>query len=317
MANYTHQGPGHRCNCQQSPPVYSGGHSPGPRPPNFYPYPPQFHQHQHLAPPPRGNHPRGSYGSRSGYYQQQPALYAAHYPAKYNSAPYHYPSPNAPVFTLSWQQQQQQPISPLLKQLSMPQPSAPITHQEPPTESEIPLPLPLQTPPPTSSTYSYIGSISTAHESTQPISNPGIAKWAIWSRRPQDPTLAPSIIISPKPVRPPISSHKPRISKHHLCPRHLHVLRLFFRQNRPSYLRLRSSIPLSIFRSSCYPLTKLRVWPGLLSFAPPPPHPLHRLPLVQHVTPSLPLLSGSPYPRLALQLRMLRCTYRRVRVASL
>ena len=108
MVNYTHQGPGPSSYYQQSPPVYGGGHSPGPRPPNFYPYPPHHH---HPGPSPRGNHPRGSYGSR-GYYQQQ-APYAAHYPAKYNPPSYHYPSPNAPVFTPSWQHQQQRPISPL------------------------------------------------------------------------------------------------------------------------------------------------------------------------------------------------------------
>jgi len=38
MANYAHQGPRPSSYYQQSPPVY-GGHSPGPRSPDFYPYP--------------------------------------------------------------------------------------------------------------------------------------------------------------------------------------------------------------------------------------------------------------------------------------
>ena len=85
-------------------------------------------------------------------YQQQ-APYAVHYPAKCNPPSYHYPSPNAPVFT------------PLPKQLST---LVPITPQEPPTKSEIPPPPPPQTSPPTSSSYIHIGSIFTAHESTHP-----------------------------------------------------------------------------------------------------------------------------------------------------
>ena len=70
---------------------------------------------------------------------------------------------------------------------------------------------PPQTPRPTSSSYFHMGSISTAHESTQPISNPSTANWAVWSRRPQDVTLAPSIIISP-------TTRPPRVSKHHHRP---------------------------------------------------------------------------------------------------
>ena len=123
----------------KSPPAYSG-HSPGPHPPNFYPYPLQYHHH---APsPPRGHHPRGSYGSR-GYYQQQQAPYAVHYPAKYSPLSHHYPSSNAPVLPRSgWQQQRRQPISLLPKRLLMP---VPITPQEPLTKSETPPPPPPQT----------------------------------------------------------------------------------------------------------------------------------------------------------------------------
>jgi len=45
---------------------------------------------------------------------------------------------------------------------------------------------------------------------------------------------------------------------------HLRVLRLSFRQNRPSYLLFCSLTPLSIFRTSRCLLMRLRVWPGLL-----------------------------------------------------
>ena len=54
--------------------------------------------------------------------------------------------------------------------------------------------------------YSKMGTINTSDASTQPsfsptMSNP-VAQWAIWSRRPQNPSQAPGIIISPR-ARPP------------------------------------------------------------------------------------------------------------------
>ena len=162
---------------------------------------------------------------------------------------------------------------------------APITSQELPTESETPPPPLPQIPPPTSSSYSHMGSISTAHESSQPWyrghlvsqtprphtriqhhhlpQSPSTSRHRLTSLTSQNFTSSP-----PPPLSPPL-----------------------LRQNHPSYLLLRSSIPLSTFRSSRYPLTKLRVWPGPLSFVPPPLLALRRLPLVHHVTPSLPLLS--------------------------
>ena len=280
------------------PPVY-GGHSPGPRP-NFYPYPPQPHITSHHTspqyphPPSRGNHRGGhvnsSYGSRGSHYTYHPTPQAPPYhhslnspvngptlsphpgqhvsyspqSSKYNSSySYHYPSPNAPVFTPSWQTQS--PISPLPKQLSMPVPSnvrayydssqvpssqpSP-THQSlpvsPPQEplrdtSSTPAPTtpditpttreptrsPVETAPvlptevsetplhpevqassvqPQSSLYSQTGTIHTSevpgHLSTAPASRP-VAHWVIWSRRPQHPSQAPGIIISPK-ARPPL-----------------------------------------------------------------------------------------------------------------
>jgi hypothetical protein len=129
---------------------------------------------------------------------------------------HHYPSPNALVFTPSWQQQQPPPISPLPKQLSMP---VPITPQEP----QYPLHTSSLDPPPTSVPHN--GPSGLADRKT-PHSHPA-------SSSPQ------------KPVLLPIASHKPRISRHHPHPPHLHILRLFFQQNRPFYLLLRSSIPLS------------------------------------------------------------------------
>ncbi|KAF9532800.1 hypothetical protein CPB83DRAFT_890475 [Crepidotus variabilis] len=129
-------------------------------PPQIVAHPaPQYHQ----PPPARGNHRgghlNGSYNSRGAHHyhhsyhpqaQQPPSPYAhspvnsPHHPphpqhaaqhmpyspqfTKYvqpYSPTYHYPSPTAPVFTPSWQiQQQQQPLSPLPKQLSVPPPNS-------------------------------------------------------------------------------------------------------------------------------------------------------------------------------------------------
>ncbi|KAF9472838.1 cysteine proteinase [Pholiota conissans] len=257
---------------------------PGPPPPMNSHHPAQYH---HQPGPSRGNNRGannlgGSYNSRGTHhyhnYQQphqphQPhfahthvnpalAVHTQHSPqhmyspqaAKYNQAytpSYPYPSPTAPVFTPSWQQQQ--PISPLPKQLSMPPPqNIPQTFYEPPSAppptervveapspsepaekletlvieekieadtSSIPVPATLVTPESTSilqtSSYAQMGTISTTDATassptpSRTVSpSPGktavnpIAKWAIWSRRPQDPSHAPSIIISPR-ARPP------------------------------------------------------------------------------------------------------------------
>ncbi|EDR03249.1 uncharacterized protein LACBIDRAFT_307470 [Laccaria bicolor S238N-H82] len=97
-----------------------------------------------------------------------------------------------------------------------------------PEEHGKPPPAPSSPPPPSSSpvlpqssSYSHVGTINTfdpltsaapphpptESPSNQPSSPPpasvtSMAPWAIWSRRPQDPSLAPSIIISPR-ARPP------------------------------------------------------------------------------------------------------------------
>ncbi|KAF8163725.1 hypothetical protein B0H34DRAFT_650904 [Crassisporium funariophilum] len=219
------------------------------------------YQHSHVSPV-LGVHPQHAgqhipYSPQSAKYNQQP----------YSPA-YHYPSPTAPVFTPSWQtQQQQQPLSPLPKQLFVPQPqniqafyeSPPAPQQEviptPQAPAKSPEPVvssdepqnepsvssprtpsptpsspapasPAPTPAPHSSSYSQMGTISTSDSvslsslpsspassttilnkeshvtpSRKHVSNP-IGQWAIWSRRPQDPSHAPSIIISPR-ARPP------------------------------------------------------------------------------------------------------------------
>jgi len=216
MANYTHQGPGLSSYYQQSPPVYGGGHSPGPCPPNFYPYPPQYHHH-HPGPPPRGNPP------------PPPAALTAPEGTISNRP---HTSPTTQPNTTLRHTTTHLPTPPFLPRLGSTSTSSlyrrypnscRCRYPSPPkTFNGIrnPPPPPLQTPPPISSSYPHIGSISTAHESSQPTSNPAIAKWAIWSRRPQDPTLAPASSSPQKPVVPPTSSHKPRISKHHPHPHH-------------------------------------------------------------------------------------------------
>ena len=206
------------------------------------------------------NHPRGSYGSR-GYYQPQQAPYAAHYPAKYNPPSYHYPSPNTPVFTPSWEQQQQQPLSSLPKQLSMP---APITLQEPPTESETPLP-----PPPDATPHILVILTATTNKKRLRIS---LVRLRETTSPPNPPLVSqngPSGLTDrkthtrawhhhlPKAHPPPdIVSHALHLETPPRLP-HLHVLHLS-RQNRPSYLLLHSSIPLSIFCSSRCCLMRLR-----------------------------------------------------------
>ncbi|KAF8967294.1 hypothetical protein BDZ97DRAFT_1938213 [Flammula alnicola] len=88
-------------------------------------------------------------------------------------------------------------------ELPPPSPSTP-----PPAVSSSPEPTSL----PQTSSYSQMGTISTSDSVSPPspsssspsrkaVANP-IVKWAIWSRRPQDPSHAPSIIISPR-ARPP------------------------------------------------------------------------------------------------------------------
>ncbi|KJA24204.1 hypothetical protein HYPSUDRAFT_65703 [Hypholoma sublateritium FD-334 SS-4] len=292
--NYPHAGPGPSSYYQQPPPpshVY-GTQSPGPRP-NYYPYsvppPPHTNSHQpvqyHQQGPSRGAY-RGPYNPRGAhnYHNYAQPHQQPHYPhshvnpalghpqyspqqmyspqsAKYNP-PFtpSYPSPTAPVFTPSWQTQQA--LSPLPKQLSMPQPfyepppaevvPTPITPAEEVSTAEIPIDTPaenLETPSeeihatsspeiphaqefislpsseeldtsteknsapsptllPQTSSYSQMGTIFTSESISPPVSrsaSPSPRKagvWAIWSRRPQDPSQAPGIIISPK-ARPP------------------------------------------------------------------------------------------------------------------
>lgn len=155
--NYPHQGgPGPSSYAAYQ---HYGAHSPAPRPPtNYYPYPQQQpppphvnmngHQPYHQPGPSRGSgrggHYGGSYAARGGHHYQpqhqhqhyQQPLYpppmpipSPHpYSPKYNHTPPYshsptgyssYPSPNAPVFTPSWQTQQALALSPLPKQLSM------------------------------------------------------------------------------------------------------------------------------------------------------------------------------------------------------
>ncbi|CAA7271095.1 unnamed protein product [Cyclocybe aegerita] len=281
--------PGPSSYYQPSPPplhVY-GNHSPGPQPPYYhYPGPPPPHmnphpagQYQHPPPPTRG---RGSYGGRGGHYHHNyrspqpqspyghthpsvnvhpPPQHGQHHPyspqsAKYNqpySPSYHYPSPTAPVFTPSWQQQ---PISPLPKQLSMPPPqNIPQPFYEPPStappppqantspqsppkpslrepEPEIEGPAEVSasstaaaasetlaasspTPQPQTSTYAQMGTIATVDAGPSPsdsaVSKSAVSptvQWAIWSRRPHDPSHAPGIIISPRARPPPDVVHQ-------------------------------------------------------------------------------------------------------------
>lgn len=289
-------------------PVY-GNLSPGPRQ-NFYPYPPPHHitahsssQYQHQTPSRgshRGGHVNGSYSSRGSHHyhhtyhqqappyhpslnspmngpplSQHPGQHVSYSPqsAKHNSSyspSYHYPSPNAPVFTPSWQTQS--PISPLPKQLSMPPPpnarayydsshlpsvgptsaqqslaiksfEGPLTDASAPStpvsvNSEITpaaktavleptgsspecvverLPVASESstqslkPPEGRETlvesqgslYPQTGTIDTSEIPEHLPTTKPVAIWAIWSRRPQDPSQAPGIIISPKACPPP------------------------------------------------------------------------------------------------------------------
>jgi len=99
-------------------------------------------------------------------------------------------------------------ISPIAE-VVVPEPtqSSTETHVEPTQAQELPPNPDVQETPvqPQSSLYSQTGSIHMSempgHLSTTSATKP-VAQWAIWSRRPQDPSQAPSIIISPK-ARPP------------------------------------------------------------------------------------------------------------------
>ncbi|KAG6839819.1 hypothetical protein C0991_011339 [Blastosporella zonata] len=86
------------------------------------------------------------------------------------------------------------PLSPLPKQLFMPPPdSYTVPHHYPYSHSAPHSPAP---PPPQQSQS------PTPSQDSIPTPNP-LGKWAIWSRRPQDPTHAPGIIISPHAKPPP------------------------------------------------------------------------------------------------------------------
>ena len=184
------------------------------------------------------------------YFQQQHGPYALrvhppHYPAKYNqpySPSYHYPSPNAPVFTPSWQQQQQQPIEPPVP-------------QEPSPESEATAPplsvQKLHLPHPCHGIYINRTRVFPTH---LPQLNYKMGHLVLQTPKPHTRTQHHH-----NPVRRLRSSHRPRISKHYRRPHHLfhlHGLR-FFRLNLRSYLRLCLLIPSWIFRSSCCLLMRL------------------------------------------------------------
>lgn len=130
--------------------------------------------------------------------------------------PQPYPPTYANAATLAWQSQQ--PLSPLPKQLSMP-PPVHFEPQLPPTllqNSDVPTPPRINSPPPPepSDTSEPDALLSESHSSSrssspppksstsQPPASSFLGGWAIWSRRPHDPSHAPGIIISPN-ARPP------------------------------------------------------------------------------------------------------------------
>ncbi|KAF9462678.1 hypothetical protein BDZ94DRAFT_700826 [Collybia nuda] len=216
----------------QTDPVY-GNHSPIP----FHYQGP--YQHQQPQQPPRLNGRGGGYPSARGnpaynnqnypqHYQHQPQPYVmpAPQPAKPIPRPFPPSYANAATFVPSWQSQQ--PISSLPKQLSMPPPTVHYDPTPPPVEVVPP-------PAPSSSSYAQMGTIptetqelqtqlpeqlpgsisqetSTPSPSTPPphqktrITSP-LGGWAIWSRRPHDPSHAPGIIISPRARPPPDVVH--------------------------------------------------------------------------------------------------------------
>jgi ubiquitin carboxyl-terminal hydrolase 10 len=201
---YPQTGAGPSSYYQHSPPPHHvyGNHSPGPRPNYQYSYPvpppnlnsyqsPQFQQS-----PSRGNH---------SYYQHSPPphyVYGNHSPGPRPNYQHSHPVP-LPNLNLHQSSQFQ------------PMPSTG-NHNAGSGGASAPSHESVMSQTPYTSTYSQMGTISTSdtvsplspppsssHPSPprQPVVNP-VAQWAIWSRRPQDPSHAPGIIISPR-ARPP------------------------------------------------------------------------------------------------------------------
>ncbi|KIM86399.1 hypothetical protein PILCRDRAFT_4901, partial [Piloderma croceum F 1598] len=170
---------------------------------NFHPAP-YPHPQQHQQPSPSNPYPTSKFPPPHPQYSP--------------SYPMQPPVPYPPAWAA------QQLLSPLPKQLSMPppvSPDLPPPHFQPPQPTE-PIShsddIQPASPSPQSSVQqqSYVGTIPNAHSppsSSSRLSSPRNTTtrstvdsvkggWAIWSRRPHDPSLAPGIIISPR-ARPP------------------------------------------------------------------------------------------------------------------
>ncbi|KAG6860253.1 hypothetical protein C0995_013703 [Termitomyces sp. Mi166 len=123
------------------------------------------------------------------------ATFAAHFPT------YSYVYPNGVT-----------PLSPLPKQLFMPPPDPyPIhqklsnSHHPPKSHPPAPVPpppVPAPAPPPPDPQPVHSPPPSPSQPSQPKVQNP-VVEWAVWSRRPQDPSQAPGIIISPGAMPPP------------------------------------------------------------------------------------------------------------------
>lgn len=228
------------------------------------PQPPSPYAHSPITTPLSLHPPHPQHAPQHMPYSPQFTKYAQPYSPGYH----HYPSPTAPVFTPSWQQQ---PLSPLPKQLVDPQNSydpsrlsrsasvaqSPVSVQAEPdatqntvvaedmpsahtpanadsqtdatqqpepeeltiepsvVEVEPEVPQQVEEEPittlATTKTYSQMGTIDTVEFSTVSSSASDLShkssynhqrQWTVWSRRPQDPSLAPGIIISRR-ARPP------------------------------------------------------------------------------------------------------------------
>ncbi|KAH0583414.1 hypothetical protein H2248_009043 [Termitomyces sp. 'cryptogamus'] len=108
-------------------------------------------------------------------------------------------------------------LLPLPKQLFMPPPDTSFMHHQKlptphyPSASHSPTPVPAPSPsnyapPPLQSQPVHLPPSPTPSPPSPPpqpkVQNP-VVEWAVWSRRPQDPTQAPGIIISPGAMPPP------------------------------------------------------------------------------------------------------------------
>ncbi|KAF8884775.1 hypothetical protein BD779DRAFT_754219 [Infundibulicybe gibba] len=210
-----------------SPRLNSRGGSPYPSHPtrgthNYHNAHPQHHQQPYSHPqmPVHSPHPLNPIHSPYPQHLKYPQPYASTFP---------YSTPSPTIYPPSWQNPQ--PISPLPKQLSMSAGGvSPAYHEASPTLSPKPntngsllqhnSPTPVISSPPSEpvqlSSYTHTGTITTSETgaSSDP-SDPAISlpqppaalnnptsSWAIWSRRPQNPSHAPGVIISPR-ARPP------------------------------------------------------------------------------------------------------------------